>query len=286
MTEELLRIGELSRRVNVPVASLRAWEARYGLLTPTRTQGGFRLYGPDDVVRVLAMRTNLERGLSAAEAARLALAETRQGAAPMLLDVTSELRAALAAFDEDGAQAVLDGLLGSLGLEAVLREVVVPFLRDLGERWRHGEISVAQEHFASNVVRGRLMSLARGWGRGFGPLALLACVEGEQHDMPLLVFGLLLRSYGWRIGFLGADTPLPSLVQAAREVRPAAVVVSGTTQGALDGHSAGLQEIALLAPLYVAGAAASEDLALQAHGTYLDGDMFAAAEQLAGRPVS
>jgi DNA-binding transcriptional MerR regulator len=75
MTEELLRIGELSRRVGVPVASLRAWETRYGLLAPTRTTGGFRLYDSENVARVLAMRANLDRGLSAAEAARLALSE-------------------------------------------------------------------------------------------------------------------------------------------------------------------------------------------------------------------
>ena len=73
--DKLLRIGELSRRVGVPVESLRAWERRYGLLAPSRTQGGFRLYGEADVARVLAMRANLDRGMSAAEAARLALAE-------------------------------------------------------------------------------------------------------------------------------------------------------------------------------------------------------------------
>ena len=74
-SDKVLRIGELSRRVGVPVESLRAWERRYGLLEPSRTPGGFRLYGEDDVARVLAMRANLERGLFAAEAARLALAE-------------------------------------------------------------------------------------------------------------------------------------------------------------------------------------------------------------------
>lgn len=283
MTEELLRIGELSRRVNVPVASLRAWETRYGLLAPTRTQGGFRLYGPDDLARVLAMTANLERGLSAAEAARLAVEDTREGTTPIVVEGSGALATALDAFDEDGAQAVLDSLFGTLGMDTVLREVVIPYLHDLGERWQRGEITVAQEHFASNVVRGRLLSLARGWGRGSGPLAVLACVEDEQHDLPLLAFGLLLRGYGWRIGYLGADTPMPSLVQAVRELHPAAVVVSGTAQGALDGHSAGLQEVALNTSLYVAGAASSEELARQAHGAYLGGDMFAAAKLLADR---
>jgi MerR family transcriptional regulator, light-induced transcriptional regulator len=278
---ELLRIGELSRRVHVPVASLRAWEARYGLLSPRRTKGGFRLYGADDVARVLAMKANLERGLSAAEAARLALSETHDGATPLLAEAAAELDASLSIFDEASAQAVLDRLFGNLSIDAALREVVVPYLHELGERWQRGDVSIAQEHFASNVVRGRLMAMARGWGRGSGPLAVLACAEDEQHDIPLLLFGLLLRTYGWRVAYLGADTPLPSLVQAVRELHPAAVVVSGTAAGVLDGQSAGLQEVALHAPLYVAGAAASEELAGQAHGVYLDGDMFAAADTLA-----
>ena len=276
--DELVRIGELSRRVGIPVASLRAWETRYGLLSPDRTRGGFRLYGPDDVARVVAMKANLERGLSASEAARLALAESRPVEEfPSAPEARAELAEALARFDESAAQAILDRLFATLTVEAVLRDVLVPYLHEVGEQWRRGELTIAQEHFASNVVRGRLMALARGWGRGSGPLVVLACAEDEQHDIPLLLFGLVLRTYGWRVAYLGANTPLPSLVQAVRELAPDAVVVSGTTRGSLEGHSAGLQEVALLAPLYVAGAAATEELARQVRGTYLDGDMFAAA---------
>ena len=58
----------------------------------------------------------------------------------------------------------------------------MPYLRDLGARWERGEVTVAQEHFASNIVRGRLLGIARGWGRGVGPRALLACVPGEQQS--------------------------------------------------------------------------------------------------------
>jgi MerR family transcriptional regulator, light-induced transcriptional regulator len=276
--DELVRIGELSRRVGVPVASLRAWETRYGLLSPDRTQGGFRLYGQDDVARVRAMKANLERGLSASEAARMALAESGPVEEfPNAPEARAELAEALARFDESAAQTILDSLFATLTVEAVLRDVVVPYLHEVGEQWRRGEITIAQEHFASNVVRGRLMALARGWGRGSGPLVVLACAEDEQHDIPLLLFGLVLRTYGWRVAYLGANTPLPSLVQAVRELAPDAVVVSGTTRGSLEGHSAGLQEVALLAPLYLAGAAATEELARQVRGTYLDGDMFAAA---------
>ena len=127
---KLLRIGELSRRVGVPVESLRAWERRYGLLTPSRTQGGFRLYGEDDVARVLAMRANLEGGLFAAEAARLALAEdvAEPIRAPAPTADTAQLAAALDRFDEAGAQQALDRLLATLTIDVVLRDVLLPYL--------------------------------------------------------------------------------------------------------------------------------------------------------------
>ena len=282
-SEKLLRIGELSRRVGVPVESLRAWERRYGLLAPSRTQGGFRLYGEDDVARVLAMRANLDRGLFAAEAARLALAEDvaepRPSPAPVV--DASELAAALDGFDEAGAQQALDRLFATLTIDVVLRDMLLPYLRDLGGRWESGEVSVAQEHFASNVLRGRLMALTRTWDRGSGPRALLACVEGERHDLPLVGFGLALRGHGWRISYLGADTPVASIVEAARELSPDAVVVSGTVAGVFEPVAAQLREVALHAPLHLAGAAANGRVARRAHGTLLAGDVVAAAEVLA-----
>jgi methanogenic corrinoid protein MtbC1 len=280
VADKLLRIGELSRRVGVSVESLRAWERRYGLLTPSRTQGGFRLYGEDDVARVLAMRANLERGLSAAEAARLAIAADEVSETPAPVRDAAELVAALDRFDEAAAQAGLDELLATLTLDVVLREILVPYLHELGERWERGEISVAQEHFASNLLRGRLMALARSWDRGAGPRALLACVEGELHDLPLLCFGLALRGRGWRITYLGANTPVASVVEAARALAPDAVVVSGTVSGAFDGVLGRLREVALHAPLFVAGAAADEDVARRAHGTFVDDDVVTAAEEL------
>jgi DNA-binding transcriptional MerR regulator len=188
-----LRIGELSRRVGVSPELLRAWERRYGLLEPARTDGGLRLYSVGDVRRVRAMQAHLQSGLSAAEAARLARsgggAAAERAEQPVLRD-TRELRAALDGLDAQGAHLVMDRVLGRYTLETVLGSVVLPYLRDLGDRWERGEASVVQEHFASNLLRGRLLALARGWERGAGPAALLACAPGEQHDLPLILFGL------------------------------------------------------------------------------------------------
>jgi MerR family transcriptional regulator, light-induced transcriptional regulator len=277
MSDELLRIGELSRLVGVPVELLRAWERRYGLVEPARSAGGFRLYGEDDIARLRTMRANLDRGLSAAEAARATLAQPRESSTSTVADDAGELASALERFDEVGAQAVLDRLLATVTLDVVLQRVLIPYLHELGEKWERGEISVAQEHFASNVLRGRLSGLARGWDRGVGPRALLACAEGEQHDLPLLIFGVALRSHGWRISYLGADTPRASLSRAVEALAPAAVVLSGTVPGVFEPLIPELREMAKTVHLFLGGAAASEDVARQTHASCLAGDIVEAA---------
>jgi DNA-binding transcriptional MerR regulator len=224
-TQELLRIGELSRRVGVSPDLLRAWERRYGLLQPARSGGGLRLYGPDDVDRVERMQRHLAQGIAAAEAAALALLEEDSGV-PALDSLRAELADALEAFDEPRAQAIIDRLLAVATVDTLLGHVVVPYLKELGDRWERGEASVAQEHFASSLLRGRLLGLGRGWGLGVGPLAILACVPREQHDLGLFSFGLALRARGWRVVYLGPDAPIDTVAQAGARLRPSLIVLN------------------------------------------------------------
>src|SRR5262245_8049998 len=116
-------------------------------------------------------------GLSAAEAARQALTgdETQSTIeAPIVGQLADQLRAALDDFDGAAAHAALDRLLATVAVEVVLVDVVLPYLRDLGDRWAAGRASVAQEHFASHLLRGRLLAIARDWDSGNGPALLLA----------------------------------------------------------------------------------------------------------------
>jgi MerR family transcriptional regulator, light-induced transcriptional regulator len=271
-----LRIGELARRTSLSPEVLRAWERRYGLLRPARSTGGYRLYSEEDAERVLRMQELISSGIAAAEAARLALEDAPAAAAAE--DSLAELRAALDAFDDAGAQRVFDRLLARLTVETVLEDAVLPFLRELGERWERGEATVAQEHFASHFLRGRLLGLARGWDRGVGPRAVLACAPGEQHDLPLIVFGIALRQHGWRITFLGADVPVETLSRTATALAPAAVVVSATQAEHLQ---ASVRELAVAGRevrLWIGGAAATPELAKRAGARLLsDGPLHEAA---------
>ena len=230
---------------------------------------GLRLYSLDDLERVRLMSRHIAEGLAAREAAAIArqarLSAEPPTRAPRRESTTTpfdpesaraELARATEAFDEPGAQAVLDELLAVATLDALLSQVVIPYLHELGERWERGELSVAQEHFASNLLRGRLLGLARGWGSGEGPRALLACPPGERHDLGLIVFGLALRNRGWRIDFLGSDTPTASLAEAARAIQPALLVISAAAPELLSPLRSQLEELARTHRLAIAGAGA------------------------------
>jgi MerR family transcriptional regulator, light-induced transcriptional regulator len=293
-----LRIGELARRTGASPELLRAWERRYGLLHPARSQGGFRLYTTADEARIRRMRDYLARGVAAAQAARLAIdAEaTGQGdsvseaallipaatppASPPLQAAARELAGALDRFQEERAHAVLDRLLAAYRTETVLRGLLIPYLHDLGERWARGEVSVAQEHFAANLLRGRLLGLARGWGQGHGPAAVLACLPGEQHDLGLLAFGITLQRRGWRIVYLGPDTPIATIHQAIGELAPELVILTGTVSAPFATHADAIAGLARQTPVAVAGAGATAQLAARTGARLLDTDPVTAAEQL------
>jgi DNA-binding transcriptional MerR regulator len=275
-----LRIGELAQRTGLTPELLRAWERRYGLLAPSRSEGGFRLYSDEDVARVRSMNAHIEAGVAAAEAAAL-VRQSSERAASTEVPAESGIGALLEAllrFDDVGANRELDDLLSRLSTEAVVRSVVVPALREIGDRWGRGEVTVAQEHFASNALRARLLGLARGWGLGVGPSVVLACVPGEQHDLPLVVLGLALRERGWRVTFLGADTPTDGLGEVMERVRAVGVVLSAHDPALVRASHRQLRELAEHHRLLLGGPGVSAESAARVGALVLDAELTDAAD--------
>jgi DNA-binding transcriptional MerR regulator len=277
-----IRIGELARRTGVSPDLLRVWENRYDLLRPSRSAGGFRLYSAADEARIHRMTRLIANGLSAAEAARQAVlgdeAEpTRE--TPIVDQFAAQLRQALDQFDGAGAHAAVDRLLATVSVEVVLADVLLPYLRDLGSRWAAGRASVAQEHFASNLIRGRLLSLARDWDHGDGPALLLACLPGEAHDLGLIIFGILTARRGWRITLLGADTPLDTLQASIRRIQPSLTVLLATTPALLATHADDLRKLAGATRTAIAGSTDTQAIA-NLGATALPDDIVQAARSL------
>jgi MerR family transcriptional regulator, light-induced transcriptional regulator len=275
-----VRIGELSRRTGVSVDVLRVWERRYGLLSPERTPGGQRLYSAGDEQRIRAMRSHLDDGLSAGEAARL-VSRPATGSPATPRELAAALETALDALDEARAHATLDQVFDDLGIEVALTDVLMPYLRGLGDRWACAEVSVAEEHFASRLLQARLLAAARGWDAGGGPRALLACPPGEAHDLALISFGIALRRRGWRITYLGASTPIGSLLDMAQALDARIVVLSATTPVRFADVSDSLRTLAAAVPLALAGEGANAQIAADVGARLLEGDPVAGAEEIA-----
>jgi DNA-binding transcriptional MerR regulator len=280
-----MRIGDLSSRTGVAAHQLRAWERRYGLLQPHRSAGNYRLYSPADEARVRLMLRYLAEGITAANAAELTITarfaiNVGSGAMVPVQDASAareEIREALDRFDETSAQRTLERLFVVFTPTAVIRDVLLPYMHDLGEEWAAGLVPVAQEHFATNFFQARLYALARGWDRGLGPRALLACAPNEQHSLALMVFGIALHELGWRITYLGPDTPIEALAEISELIRPELTVVAAAMRQHVRPHLEPLCSFSDRWHLAMAGAGVSARLAKQAGARYLDEDPVSAA---------
>lgn len=276
------RIKEFAAIVGVPEATLRAWERRYELLDPERTSGGFRLYSRADERRIRSMQAHMTRGIAAAEAAALARSESAvEFVAPAQPEgLVGALLGAVDAFDATRFDVLLDAAF-ALGRIVAIRDIVLPSLVQIGERWESAAIGVGHEHFASHLIERRLLTLARGWERGHGPLALLACPSGERHTLGLVCFGLALVDRGWRIAYLGADTPVDQIVDAALTMTPAAVIVCALDPLHLTSNAAAIKRLAACHRTILAGGGATAALATRLGTQLAAGDPIVTANALA-----
>lgn len=284
-----MRIGELSRRVGVSTDTLRVWERRYGLLKPRRTRGNARRYSAVDEARVRLMQRYINERIPPAQAAQLSLAArfSLKGGSRAVADQGDVMRAAaqlgqaLDEFDEAGADQALEQMLSAYSVLVVMRDVILPYLHDVGERWARGHTTVAQEHFASNFVMFRLATLSRGWDRGLGPLALLACAPEEQHTIGLICFGIALHHHGWRIAFFGSATPIGMLEVAAAKLRPDLVTVCAHLPGRVESHVERLSALGAQYRLALAGGGVGTRLAALCNAEYFPADPISAAASIA-----
>ena len=196
---------------------------------------------------------------------------------------TERLWAAVETFDGEVADDTLARLLWERALRGAVRPVGLPFLAELGDRWEEGRLSVAHEHFVSNLLRRWLWAYTgrpRDTETTGGPVVLLACPPGERHDLVLLCFSLLLGENGARTRFLGADTPMPAIVAAARASGADAVVLAATRATALTAEGAAISRLAVEHPVFVAGRGATQGVAEQLHAHHLPHDPVAAVHFL------
>lgn len=216
----------VARLTGLSADLIRAWEKRYGVVSPKRGPRGARLYTADDVAHLRLLEKVVASGRAIGDVAKLdrlelqSLAEAtlpefpeaeRKGHDPL---VEKALEAARR-FDVTELDRALTDALLALGCSDFVRRVVVPLLEEVGTRWERGELSVADEHLTSGLLRNLLIGMVRSRRRAVGPTLLLATPSGEGHELGILIAALLATENGLGLCYLGADLPADQVVDAA-----------------------------------------------------------------------
>ncbi len=261
-------IKAVAHMAGVTEPTLRAWEKRYSILTPQRTESGHRRYTRRDIYRVIWLKSRLEEGMSISQASLLLqtlpennlmdhiqteLKPSRNGNGKNNnsqnsnghLSHTSQVRSisalidelldSLVDFDEAKSDQLLSEAMGLYSPETVCTEIMQPVLVEIGERWMRNEVTVATEHFASNLCRTRLNAMLESLPVvKNGPLILTACGPHEFHEIGVIITTLFLRRHGWRVLYLGQNVPSIDLEKDLRRLKPSLIVFSaGRTETAL-----------------------------------------------------
>jgi DNA-binding transcriptional MerR regulator/methylmalonyl-CoA mutase cobalamin-binding subunit len=244
--QTMYNIKQAAQRSGVTVPVLRAWERRYGIVSPARSSSGYRRFDDEAIARVRAMRGLVDSGWSPSAAAAAIVAGrvpvprddgaasaaaggsiVPDDAAAGSAELAGRLVLAARDLDEAAVEAVLDDLFSRGSFERVASEALFPALERLGEAWASGEVSVAGEHLASGAVLRRLALAFEAAGRGSGarPRVLVGLPPGGRHELGALAFAVAARRTGLSVTYLGADLPGPDWVAAAVDADAAVVGV-------------------------------------------------------------
>ena len=270
----MLTIKAVSAATGVSPVTLRAWERRYGLIRPQRTETGRRLYAQSDIERILRALALTRDGVAIGQvkealdsAPAAAVVGAGQGRWPAY---RRRFAAAIAAFDESELEAIYDEALALHPVDKVDRMLLIPMLQELGRRWTEVAGGIAEEHFFSTYARHKIG--ARFHHRRLlqdGPRILAACAPGEHHEIGLLLFALAAHDAGFRVVLLGANVPFPEMAAAAHRAQCDAVVISNAIERSSDEFYSQLTALPKAAkrPVYLGGnAVAARAKEIQAAG--------------------
>jgi len=239
-------IRAVSKLTGIGIDTLRAWERRYGAVTPTRDDRG-RMYTEADVARLRLLNGAVEQGHSIGRLAGLSNDQLRDlcapaGAASQAATVqtgrapleTAGLLTALREYDGVGVDHELSRLAAVLRPIDLLQDVLMPVLTKVGDDWHSGRTRIAHEHLMSSTMRNLLGAFLRLYLRREASVRLLfATPSGERHEIATLGAAMLAASAGLGVSYLGADLPAREIVESA-EPAGAQVLVLGLTTAAAD----------------------------------------------------
>lgn len=277
-------VNEIEERTDTPSTTLRQWERRYGFPKPMRSESGYRLYSDFDLKAILKMKRYISDGVPASRAAELVQASVDEPKLPRPLDQFSEeLCDALLNFDDSKADKVLSEAHALHTVELVLTEILQPTLVHIGTLWHEGKIRIANEHFASNYIRGHLHTLLKlTAGLRDATMVLVTCAPNEQHEIAVLMLAIILRRAGYGVYYIGADLPIDDMVLLINKHQPTAVMISSSVPESLEELIDAKEALKDIRSLLIFGGHSFEQnpkIAEELGGIYLRGSAIDAVEE-------
>ena len=212
---------------------LRAWERRHQAIEPLRTDGGTRRYRAADVERLKLLKAAVDAGQRIGQIAHLDDSALRQQGEPADNRSRDQLESILNSLDQlevSSAQRALAMQLSTLGPTAFARELALPLVQELGQRWSDGTMSIASEHLGTAMLRSLLgSSLQPTASSALGPRVVFATPSGERHEIGLLMAALTALSAGAYPIYLGPEMPAEDLLAAVEDADAAALAISVVT---------------------------------------------------------
>lgn len=270
----LYNIKAVVQATGISPSTLRAWERRYNMCRPQRSESGYRLYSDRDVAIIRWLKAQVDAGMAISQAVAWLEAlgadgeSSEQGVLPALgvmqpayqgvglptreavrsfEALRADLSESLMTFDEIAAEQVMSEAFAMYPVEQVGEQLVTPVLVDVGERWHRNEISVTREHFATNYLLHRLTTLLRTVPNlDGGPVLWVGCAPGELHEGGAVLLAIYLRRAGYQIHYLGQNLPIDDFVGEVRRRQPAMVLLSASTNDAAHGLRRMADELAHL----------------------------------------
>lgn len=234
-------IKAVAQMVGLLPVTLRAWERRYGLPTPSRGGQGYRLYSEYDVQTLRWLKEQIESGMNIGQAARKLAQMRESGVDPALQEhlpiekplslenIRITVSSALRALNERSASEAMRQAFTLYPVEQVFHQLIRPTMVEIGEMWHRQEIPVAVEHFASHFFQEQLLSLLNATPEPYRNGTILAsCLPGEHHQLGVVMIVVLLRMRGWNVIYLGADLSLERLEEVLISLKPKLLLFSST----------------------------------------------------------
>jgi MerR family transcriptional regulator, light-induced transcriptional regulator len=255
-TTPLYNIKAVVQATNISPSTLRAWERRYNMCQPERSESGYRLYSDRDVATIRWLKAQVDAGMSISQAVswlQSLIDESQNGSRTTLPDPTGRaletavtppptrmhvqnfgtlqgrVLEALLRYDEPAAEQALASAFALYPVEHVGEYVIMPLMVEIGERWHRGELSITREHYATNYLLQRLAAIMRAVPNGNSAAVVwIGCAPGEQHVMGAMLLAIYLRRAGFAVRYLGQDLPEDDLVEEAHLQRPALILFSAS----------------------------------------------------------